>query len=41
VQLARLTDIGDERTANAGGVLHRAADCERPVVALVEGDAAA
>ena len=39
-QLARLADVGEERTAEVGDVLYRVGDRTYPFIAIVEGEAA-
>jgi hypothetical protein len=39
-QLAKLTEIGEERTANAGDVLYRVGDRDYPFVAIIDGEVA-
>jgi thioredoxin reductase (NADPH) len=39
-QLAKLAEIGDERTATTGDVLYRVGDREYPFVAIIEGEVA-
>jgi thioredoxin reductase (NADPH) len=39
-QLARLAELGDERTAKVGDVLFRVGDRDYPFIAIVEGEAA-
>jgi len=36
-QLATLTEVGEERTANAGELLYSVGDCDYPFVAIIEG----
>jgi thioredoxin reductase (NADPH) len=38
-QLAKLADLGDERTADTGEVLYRVGDREYPFMAIIEGQA--
>jgi len=39
-QLAKLAEIGEERTANTGDVLYRVGDREYPFVAIIDGEVA-
>jgi thioredoxin reductase (NADPH) len=39
-QLARLAELGDERTANVGDVLYRVGDRSYPFIAIIEGEVA-
>jgi thioredoxin reductase (NADPH) len=39
-QLARLAELGEERTANVGDVLYRVGDRSYPFIAIVEGEVA-
>ena len=39
-QLARLTEIGEERTADVGDVLYRIGDASYPFIAILEGEVA-
>jgi thioredoxin reductase (NADPH) len=39
-QLAKLTEIGEERTSNAGDVLYRVGDRDYPFVAIIDGEVA-
>src|SRR2546423_789576 len=39
-QLARLAELGEERTANAGDLLYRVGDRDYPFMAIVEGEVA-
>jgi thioredoxin reductase (NADPH) len=39
-QLARLAELGEERTANVGNVLYRIGDRSYPFIAIVEGEVA-
>src|SRR3954451_7039338 len=39
-QLARLAELGEERTASAGDVLYRVGDQRYPVIAIREGEVA-
>jgi thioredoxin reductase (NADPH) len=39
-QLAKLREVGEERTADAGEVLYRVGDVRYPFIAIVEGEAA-
>jgi thioredoxin reductase (NADPH) len=39
-QLARLAELGDERTADVGEVLYRVGDRDYPFIAIIEGEAA-
>ena len=39
-QLASLTEVGEERTANAGDVLYRVGDRDYPFVAIIDGEVA-
>ena len=39
-QLARLAELGDERTADAGEVLYQVGDREYPFIAILEGEVA-
>ena len=38
-QLARLAELGEERTADVGEVLYRVGDREYPFMAIIEGEA--
>src|SRR5947209_2434964 len=39
-QLARLAELGEERTANAGDLLYRVGDRDYPFMAILEGEVA-